>query len=155
MSYDMGQAALIHLIRECYQLFDVAAVGALRAVGRDIATDSRLSLEELEGAVEEIRPGVVGLPECPFAKAISTFSDCCGTLPGELAILADYANSQGEAWVSAFCGIHQSIRHTRLGDSYQQIGCRSGDKVNIADQEIMSEEEARELLKKYACVYAR
>jgi aerobic-type carbon monoxide dehydrogenase small subunit (CoxS/CutS family) len=46
-------------------------------------------------------------------------------------------------------------RATRIGDSYQQIGCRSGAKVSIADQEIMSDEEVREVLKKYACVYAR
>jgi hypothetical protein len=154
-NYDMGQAALIHLMRESYKLFDVAAIGALRAVGRDIGTDSQLTLEELEGQVEEIQPGVVGLPVCPFAKAINTFRDCCGALPEELAILARHANNQGEAWVSAFCGIHQAIRRTRIGDSYEQIGCRSGTEVSIADQDIMSKEDAEELLKKYACVYAR
>ncbi len=55
-NYDMGQAALIHLIRESYKLFDVAAIAALRAVGTGIATDSKLPLEELEGEVEEASP---------------------------------------------------------------------------------------------------
>lgn len=153
--YDMAQTALIHLIRQCYQLFDVGAIGALRSVGKSIAADSKFDLDKLEGAVEEVEPGVFGLPLCPFAGAIDTFKGCCGDMPEEIYILADYANGQGEAWVSAFCGIHQSLRKAEIGDSYQQIGCRSGDKVNIAVQEIVSNDRAEELLQNYACVYAR
>ena len=154
-NYDMGQSALIHMIRQAYIMFDVGAIGALRAVGKDIGTVAKLKLEELEGSTEEVKPGVMGLPACPFAGSIETFNNCCGDLPKELSTLADYANKQGEAWVSAFCGIHQALRAEKIGDSYQQIGCRSGDKVSIAEQDVMSKDEAAEVLKKYACIYAR
>lgn len=153
--YDMGQASLIHLIKQSYQLFDVGAIGALRGVGRNIALDSGLALDELEGEVEEIRPGVYGLPVCPFAEAISTFKTCCGQMPEEMYELAAHANKRGEAWVSAFCGIHQSIRSTRIGEEYQQIACKSGPKVSIADQDILTDEEARAALENYACIYAK
>ena len=153
--YDMGQAALVQLIRASHNLFDMAAIGALREVGRNMAASSKLDLAELEGAVEEIRSGIMGLPDCPFAETISTYKDCCGGLPEEIALLADFANNQGGAWVSAFCGIHQSLRKARIGDSYQQIGCRSGKKISFANQDIMSEDEAKEALQTYACVYSR
>jgi ribosomal protein S17 len=57
--------------------------------------------------------------------------------------------------VSAFCGIHQSFRRARFGDSYQQIACRSGDKVSIAEQDILSQDEAQRIMETNACVYAK
>lgn len=154
-NYDMGQSALIHLIRQCYQMFDVGAIGALRGVGRDIGSESKLDLEALEGKTEEVQPGIMALPVCPFAGAIETFNSCCGPLPEALFTLAEFANGQGEAWVSAFCGIHQAMRAEKIGDSYVQIGCRSGDMISIAAQDILSREEAENILKDNACLYAR
>lgn len=153
--FDLGQASLIHMIRASQRMFDVAAIGTLREVGRAFGAESKLELSELEGQVEPIRDQIVGLPVCPFQAAIDTFRECCGDLPEEVRTLAQYANSQGEAWVSAFCGIHQAMRRQRIGESYQQVACRSGKNVAIADQTIVPENEARELLNKYACLYAR
>ena len=153
--YDLGQSSIIHMIRQAYIMFDIGAIGALRAVGRDIGSAATLEMEDLEGSAEEVQPGVMALPVCPFAGSIETFKNCCGDLPKELSTLAEFANNQGEAWVSAFCGIHQSLRSEKIGDSYQQIGCRSGDKVILAEQDVMSKDEAAEILKIYACLYAR
>lgn len=152
--YDLGRASLIQMIKAAHSLFDVGSIGLLRMAGEDVA-ENPLSLEEVEGATSEVRDGIFALSECPFAGTIATFKDCCGPLPEEMFLLADYANKQGEAWVSAFCGIHQSFRRAKIGDSYQQIGCRGGDKVIIADQDILSEDEARSILEKNACVFAK
>ena len=152
--YNLGQTALVQMIKAAYNLFDVGAIGLLRMAGQQVA-ENPLSIEQVEGAVNEVQDGVFVLPECPFAKTIATYKGCCGPLPEELYGLAEYANQQGEAWVSAFCGIHQAFRRARIGDSYQQIGCRSGDKVNVAAQDILSEDEVQRILKTSACVYAK
>ena len=152
--YDLGHTSVIQMIKAAYQLFDVGAIGLLRMAGAQVA-ENPLSIEDVEGATSEVQDGVFALPECPFAESIATYKACCGPLPEEIAILADHANQQGEAWVSAFCGIHQSFRRARLGDSYQQIACRSGDKVSIADQDVLSEDEAQHILETSACVYAK
>lgn len=152
--YDLGQAGLIQMMKAAHRLFDVGAIGLLRMAGEEVAKNP-LGIEVVEGATTEVQEGIFALPECPFAKTIATYKDCCGELPEELALLADHANEGGAAWVSAFCGIHQSFRRARLGDSYQQIGCRSGAKVSIADQEILSDDEVRSVLETTACVYAK
>lgn len=152
-SYDLGHASMVRMIRAAFRLFDVGSIGLLRMAGEEIAENTKL--EQVEKDAVEVKDGIVALPRCPFADTIETFTGCCGPLPEELYLLADHANGQGEAWVSAFCGIHQSFRKTKIGPSYHQIGCRSGNKVVIADQDIMSEEEARKILETNACVYAK
>ena len=152
--YDLGRASLIQMIKAAHSLFDVGSIGLLRMAGEDVA-ENPLSLEEVEGATSEVRDGIFALSECPFAGTIATFKDCCGPLPEEMFLLADYANKQGEAWVSAFCGIHQAFRKARVGDSYQQIACRSGDKLSIADQDLVSEDDLKSIMESAACVYAK
>ncbi len=152
--YDLGQAGLIQMMVAAYRLFDVGAIGLLRMTA-DAVAKNPLGIEVVEGATTEVQEGVFALAECPFAKTLATFKASCGELPEELSFLVDHANEQGEAWVSAFCGIHQAFRQARLGDSYQQIGCRSGDKVSIAVQEFLSDDEARSLLETSVCLYAK
>lgn len=151
--YDLGHTSMVRMIRAAHRLFDVGSIGLLRMAGEEIAVNTEL--DQVDVNAVEVQPGIIALPVCPFAGTIKNFTSCCGKLPEELYELADHANSNGEAWVSAFCGIHQSFRKTKIGDSYQQIGCRSGDKIVIADQDLMTEEEAREVLKDKACVYAK
>ncbi|KAA3643510.1 MAG: hypothetical protein DWQ07_23670 [Chloroflexi bacterium] len=154
--YDMGQASLVHLIREYYALFDKQAIGMLRNLGKGIADYSELGIEELEGEGHEIQPGIVALAACPFTDTIESFESCCNTLPEEITILADEANELGGAWVSAFCGIHQGMRRGKVGESFQQIACKSSTgAVNIADQDLLSKEEVDELMDKYVCLYGR
>ncbi len=121
--------------------------------GEEIAEITEL--DQVDKDLAEVQDGIFALPTCPFAGTIATYKDCCGSIPDEMFALADHANQQGEAWVSGFCGIHQAFRRAKIGDSYQQIGCRGGDKVIIADQDILSEDEARSILEKNACVFAK
>lgn len=152
--YDLGRTSLVHIVKAASQFFDEGAVILLRMAGQEVAAGPA-SLEEVEGTIDEIREGIYALPKCPFAETIASYKAYHSSLPEEMYSLADYANRQGLAWVSAFCGIHQSFRRARFGDSYQQIACRSGDKVSIAEQDILSEDEARQILETTACIYAR
>lgn len=152
-TYDLGHTGFVRIIRAAYRLFDVGAIGLLRMAGEEIAENTEL--DQVDKDLAEVQDGIFALAVCPFAGTIATYKDCCGSLPDEMFALADHANQQGEAWVSAFCGIHQSFRRAKIGDSYQQIGCRGGDKVIIADQDILSEDEARSILEKNACVFAK
>ena len=152
-TYDLGHTGFVRIIRAAYRLFDVGAIGLLRMAGEEIAENTEL--DQVDQDLAEVGDGVFALPTCPFAGTIATYKDCCGSIPDEMFALADHANQQGEAWVSGFCGIHQAFRRAKIGDSYQQIGCRGGDKVIIADQDILSEDEARSILEKNACVFAK
>ena len=152
-TYDLGHTGFVRIIRAAYRLFDVGAIGLLRMAGEEIAENTKL--DQVDKDLAEVQDGIFALPTCPFAGTIATYQDCCGSIPDEMFALADHANQQGEAWVSGFCGIHQAFRRAKIGDSYQQIGCRGGDKVIIADQDILSEDEARSILEKNACVFAK
>ncbi len=152
-AYDLGHTGFVRIIRAANRLFDVGAIGLLRMAGEEIAENTKL--DQVDKDLAEVQDGIFALPTCPFAGTIATYKDCCGLLPEDLFALAGHANQQGEAWVSAFCGIHQAFRRVKIGDSYQQIGCRGGDKVIIADQDILSEDEARSILEKNACVFAK
>ena len=152
-TYDLGHTGFVRIIRAAYRLFDVGAIGLLRMAGEEIAENTEL--DQVDKDLAEVQDGIFALAVCPFAGTIATYKDCCGPLPEDMFALADHANTQGEAWVSAFCGIHQAFRRAKIGDSYQQIGCRGGDKVIIADQDILSEDEARSILEKNACVFAK
>lgn len=151
-TYDLGHTGFVRIIRASYRLFDVGSIGLLRMAGEEIAENTELDQVDID--LTEVQDGIFALAKCPFADTIATYKTCCGSLPDEMFALADHANEQGEAWVSAFCGIHQAFRRAKIGDSYQQIGCRSGDMVSIADQDSLSEDEARSILEKNACLFA-
>jgi hypothetical protein len=72
-----------------------------------------------------------------------------------MAILADHANQQGSAWVSAFCGIHQAYRRARFGSQYRHIACRLGTEASITAQEYMSDKKVKDLLAENVCVFIR
>lgn len=153
---DIGHTSLIHLIREYFNRFDLATIGALRMMGTSLAKECTSSLEELEGIAEEIKPGIMVLQKCPFSDTIASYQLSAGGLPSEFKTITTEANNLGGAWVSPFCGIHQAMRKERIGDSFLQLACRSGSgAVHIADQDVLSKEEVEEALKTNACIYAR
>ncbi|MEJ2689958.1 MAG: hypothetical protein P8130_08405 [Deltaproteobacteria bacterium] len=147
-----GHVSLVELIKASYLLFDVGALGLLRLVGEQMAGD-RHCADVLEETVSGIGEGIFVQKRCPFSGTIGSYKSSCRELPQELVILADHANQQGAAWVSAFCGIHQAYRRARFGSNYRHVACRFEDKRSIASQEYVAEPEANRLLQEYACIF--
>jgi hypothetical protein len=147
-----GHVSLVELIKASYLLFDVGAVGLLRLVGEQMAKDKNCC-DVLEQTVSEVGDGMFVQEKCPFSSTIAAYNESCHGLPQELTVLADHANQQRAAWVSAFCGIHQTYRRARFGNSYHHIACRFGSDVSIADQDYLSNKEVEDLLEKNICVF--
>ncbi len=149
-----GQISLVELIKASYLLFDVGAIGLLRLVGEQMAKDPSCT-NDLEKTVNEVRNGVFVQEICPFASTLALYTNNCRKLPEELSILADHANQQGSAWVSAFCGIHQAYRRAKFGSSFRQVACRSGEEISIADQQLIPNDEIKLQLRKNICIYTQ
>lgn len=101
-------------------------------------------IAQFEGQAVHYGDAVFGLPKCPFAGSIKTYTDVSGGLPSEYKAITDKINKPsaasdrfqiGEgAAVSPFCGVHQPIR-SALGQRVKigglplvifQLGCKSG-----------------------------
>ncbi|MCP4231088.1 MAG: hypothetical protein GY771_13195 [bacterium] len=137
----------------CDILGPATAMILLREIGQDLG-GTKADLETLQGPYEEVREGVFIQRKCPFADALNQFKDDCGDLPKAIGELADFANSHGCAWVSAFCGIHQNIRATKDSNT-NQVACKAGNgSIHYVENEFVSEEEAIEILKDAVCIYA-
>lgn len=145
--------AFIDMIDSTHELLGTATTAALRDVGKKLA-DSKADLKKLQGDYEELRDGVYIQKKCPFADAIDLYKKNGRTLPKAIKELADFANDHGGAWVSAFCGVHQNIR-TGKDPNIIQVACKAGDgTILYAENDIVSEEEANEILKDAVCIYA-
>ncbi|MCP4231129.1 MAG: hypothetical protein GY771_13405 [bacterium] len=116
--------------------------------------DSTADIATLQGPYEELKDGVFIQKKCPFADAINKYKEDCGDLPKAVGELAGFANSHGNAWVSAFCGIHQSLRKSK-DSNIVHVACKAGDgSINFAENEFVDEKEAEEILKDAVCIYA-
>jgi hypothetical protein len=125
----------------------------LREVGQKLA-ETKADLEELQGPSEEVKKGIFVQKKCPFADVIDLYKGIGGSLPKSIKELAEFANSHGSAWVSAFCGVHQNMR---LGKdpNIVQVACKAGDgSVFYAENEYVTADEADEILKDAVCIYA-
>jgi hypothetical protein len=142
----------IEMIQQLYDLMGSATAAALRRTGAQLAR-ATADLEELQGPSEEVKPGVFVQRRCPFADAIKVYADQGRETPASIFGIAQAANKSGGAWVSAYCGIHQSVRQTKNPKIFQ-IACKSGaGAVNYAPNEAVTETESKDILKSAACVY--
>jgi hypothetical protein len=151
--FPLSCTSFIEMIDSTYELLGTATTAALRDVGKKLA-ESKADLEELQGPAEEVGEGVFKQNRCPFADAIEKYKGYGKSLPKSVEELADFANSHGGAWVSAFCGVHQTIR---LGKDPNiiQVACKAGDgSVFYAENEYVTADEADEILKDAVCIYA-
>jgi hypothetical protein len=153
MKQDVGHTSLVQIIKAAYQFFDESSFILLRMTGQEIG-ESVAKIEDVDGSVEEVEDGIYALPKCPFAESIAAYKESYGALPEDLYDLAGYANKRGEAWISAFCGIHQTCRQAVIGDAYKQIACRSGERVKVVEQDLLSDERIEEILASNVCIYA-
>jgi hypothetical protein len=145
--------SFVAMVQSTSDLLGTATSAALRETGK-LVGDCDASLEEIQGPSEEIKPGVFVQKRCPFADAVALYAEQGRKLPPSVKELAEFANQHGGAWVSAFCGVHQNLRLTK-NPGIVQIACKAGDgNVNFADNEFMTEEEAREILRNAVCIYA-
>lgn len=145
--------AFIAMIQATNDLLGKATTAVLRDVGKSLA-ESKASLEDLQGPAEEIKPGIFVQYECPFGDTTKKYTDQGRSMPEAVKSLAEYANSKGAAWVSAYCGVHQLLREG-FNPNTAQIACKAGDgKINFAENEFMDEAEATEILKNAVCIYA-
>lgn len=107
----------------------------------------------IEGKAEHVGDGVFGLPACPFAPAISNYTEVFGSLPDGFSEFTEEYNKPGPATaryrigegagVSPFCSVHQPLR-SAIGDritiggrrlAVYQLGCKSGaGKKGFADR---------------------
>jgi len=162
--YDAGHFSFLELIRVLHTTAGPAfAKGALVRTGMSAAAatpplefetmdDFVASVEEttsnpisqFEGRARHYGDGLFGLPACPFARSIQTYTGVAGSLPREYKEVTDEMNKpsgitaklrvgQGAA-VSPFCAVHQPIR-SELGKRIKvggrslqvtQLGCKSG-----------------------------
>jgi len=102
---------------------------------------------QFEGTARHYGDGVFGLPACPFASSIKTYTSVTGGLPQDYKSVTKELNKDSTitsnlrigngAAVSPFCGVHQSIR-SALGSqltiggkkvTVYQLGCKSGSGV--------------------------
>ncbi|MFQ6082914.1 MAG: hypothetical protein ACE5K0_09375 [Candidatus Methanofastidiosia archaeon] len=151
----LGWVSLISAIDQGFSLFGYSVCGMLRQAGKDVAK-SELTLEEIEGDSEEIMEGIFALKTCPFSDAINDYKIAKGKLPDSINAIAEFENKKGEAWVSAFCAIHQSLRKERGTENYHHIACKSAsEKVNIANQDILPRDRIDEIMENYVCIYRR
>jgi len=145
--------AFIAMIQGTNDLLGKATTAVLRDVGKKLA-EGKASLEDLQGPSEEIKPGIFIQCECPFGETTKSYVDQGRALPEAVKSLAEYANSKGAAWVSAYCGVHQTLREAFNAGTIQ-IACKGGDgSINFAENEFMDEGEANEILKDAVCIYA-
>ncbi len=116
-------------------------------------SDATNPITVIEGKAEHIGNGVFGLPACPFAPAISNYTEVFGSLPEGYADFTAEFNKPGPATaryrvgegagVSPFCAVHQPLR-SAIGDKITiggrsvriyQLGCKSGaGKKGFADR---------------------
>lgn len=150
--YLLSALSFIQMIQSTSELLGTATSAVLRDIGKKLA-GSKNSLEALQGPANEIKDGVFIQKECPFGDALELYIEMYGSVPEALKKLAEYANKHGSAWVSAFCGVHQNIRKT-IDEDTIHIACKARDgSIHYADNDIITEDEAREILKKAVCIY--
>ncbi|MCP4230815.1 MAG: hypothetical protein GY771_11825 [bacterium] len=145
--------AFIAAIQATNDLLGKATTAVLRDVGKKLA-ECNAPLDDLQGTSEEIKPGIFVQHECPFGDTTKSYTDQGRALPEAVKSLAEYANSKGAAWVSAYCGVHQTMREA-FDAGTVQVACKGGDgSINHSENEVMDEGEAKKILKDVACVYA-
>jgi len=145
--------AFIAMIQGTDDLLGKATTAVLRDVGKKLA-ECKVSLDDLQGQSEEVKTGILIQHECPFGDTTKKYVDQGRKVPEAIKSLAEYANSKGAAWVSAYCGVHQTLREAFNADTVQ-VACKGGDgSINFSENEIMDEGEAKEILKEAVCVYA-
>ncbi len=130
----------------------IAAAEEVDGVEFDTLEDFIASIEDganpiaqFEGQAKHYGDGVFGLPVCPFAGSIKTFTSVAGKLPGEYVEVTERLNKTSGmtdklrigsgAAVSPFCGVHQTVR-SQLGErritvggkslEITQLGCKAG-----------------------------
>jgi len=193
--YDAGHFSFLELIRVLHATAGPAfAKGALVRTGMSAAANTPViafdtfddfvasieqagnPISQFEGRARHYGDGLFGLPACPFAKSIQTYTGVTGGLPKEYKEVTDEMNKpsgitaklrvgQGAA-VSPFCAVHQPIR-SELGKRIQiggkelhvtQLGCKSGGGAKgFADPLIEEIGVAREtvdkILEENMCCY--
>jgi hypothetical protein len=145
--------SFIAMIQSTTDLLGTATSAALRETGKKVG-NSKASLEDLQGPAEEVKPGVFVQKACPFADTIKLYTGQGRTMPESIKDLAEFANTHGGAWVSAFCGVHQNLRLAK-NPNVVQIACKAGSGViNYAENERVNKADAEALLEDAVCVYA-
>lgn len=185
-AYDAGHFSFLELIKVITNLAGHSfAKGALIKTGMtaarqaqevtfDTVEDFLKSVETLdnpiarfEGEAKHYGNGVFGLPECPFAGSIETYTTVTGGLPKQYAAVTDEMNKPSRitedlrvaegAAVSPFCAVHQPIR-SALGDRVKvagrvlkvyQLGCKSGaGKIGVANRWVEETKVSPELVQR-------
>jgi hypothetical protein len=150
---DVTLLVIVSMIDSIHDLIGPATAQNLRQIGK-ILGKSSASLEELQGKSYMLEEGLFLQPKCPFADAIAAYLRCNGSLPPSISKIAETSNrASGEAWVSAFCAIHQALRAEKL-PGVRQVGCKSASgEIILAKDAPMSDAQAYEILEEAACVY--
>ncbi len=145
--------AFIAMIQGTNDLLGKATTAVLRDVGKKLA-ECKAPLDDLQGPSEEVKPGIFIQNECPFGETTKSYTDQGRKVPEAVKSLAEYANSKGAAWVSAYCGVHQTLREA-FNAGTVQVACKGGDgSINFAENDFMEEKEAKKILKDAVCIYA-
>jgi hypothetical protein len=194
-SYDAGHFSFLELIRVLHSTAGPAfAKGALVRTGMGAAANTPVirfdtfeqflgsidaaenPIAQFEGKARHYGDGLFGLPACPFARSIQTYTGVTGGLPKEYKEVTDEMNKpsaitaklrvgQGAA-VSPFCAVHQPIR-SELGKRVEiggkplrviQLGCKSGGgHKGLADPLIeeagVAREKVDQILDENMCCY--
>lgn len=152
-SLDAGHFSLLEMIKVIYTISGpgnakgtlirtgIATAEECKEVAFDAIDDYVRSIDELanpiaqfEGQARHYGDGVYGLPLCPFARSISTFTSVAGKLPAEYVEVTEKLNEPSGmtdqlrigagAAVSPFCGVHQTVR-SKLGSTRVKVGGKS------------------------------
>jgi hypothetical protein len=141
------------MIQKTNDLLGISLARVMRDVGTDLGKGGA-SLEDMQGPAEEVKPGVFRQSRCPFADAVEVYRGMGLDVPPAISELAAQAPQFGSVWVSAYCGIHQGLREAKDPKIFQ-IACKAGDgSIRYAENDVVEEAEAKELLSEAACLYA-
>jgi hypothetical protein len=144
--------SFIAMLQKTNDLLGASTARLLNDVGKTIG-EAGSDLDELQGPSEEVKPGLFVQKKCPFADTVEVYKGIGLKVPPAVAEIASAAPQYGTVWVSAYCGVHQAMRQAKNPKIFQ-IACKAGDgSIRYAENDVVDEAEAHELLKDAVCLY--